>query len=201
MTLALFRLRLREVTVEAAGRSAQVHVDDPIYGYGLFTSDGYGYISDCVFSKHGLSQVVKEYQAKNFYPDEAAAYRALKWSPCDSPYQLENEHLYDECCHLLGSLWDDARQKPDEYGDSLFRDLNAIFIETLQVVRDLNLFDSACVFSVFAGDQSSEARVVNADRLNSAEVCSAFESELYIRPLKLAKLRTTRWPTDESYEA
>ena len=201
MTIDLFREKLGVVSVEAATQTIRNHIDDPVYGYGLFTSDGYGYISDCIFSERGLRQVVKEYQQKSFYPDDATAHRNLKWSPCDSPYQLENEDLYAECSHILRALWEDARNKPEEHGDSLFRELNQVFIESLQTVRALNLFDSACIFSVFAGDQSNEARVVNGDRMNSVEACARFESELYIKPLKLERLRRTRWPTDEAYEA
>ena len=201
MTINLFSEKLVAVSVQAATQTIQNHANDPVYGYGLFTSDGYGYISDCIFSERGLRQVVKEYQEKGFYPDDETAYRDLKWSPCDSPYQLENEGLYAECCHILWDLWEDAGQKPEEYGDTLFRELNEVFIESLQSVRALKLFDDACIFSVFAGDQSHEARVVNADRLNSVEACTRFESELYIRPSKLQNLRRTRWPTDEAYEA
>ena len=40
---------------------------------GLFTSDGYGYISDCIFSERGLRQVVKEYLAVGRLDQDAIA--------------------------------------------------------------------------------------------------------------------------------
>jgi len=202
MKLVHFRQLLEATLAEASKRSLTRHIGDPIYGYCLFTSDGYSYISDCIFSVKGLESVVGEYQLKSFYPTIEEARRQLRWSPCDSPYQLENEELFSECSALLDEIWKEADSHSEAAQDELYRSLNDVFLCSLAKIRDKGLFGTACVFTLFAGDQCDAARLVNAEKINDPEVCRQFAAELcYVDPNRLACLRTNRWPTDESYEA
>ncbi len=202
MQINLLAKTLKAVLADAASRSLMKHADDPIYGYGLYTSLGYSYVSDCVFTEGGLREVVEEYQARNKYSSHSEAVQDLRWSPCDSPFQLENESSFLECSKILGRIWNEASLLTDEEGDRIYREIHEVFIHAIMEIRDTRRFPKDCVFSLFAGDQSDAARLVNAERLNPPDLCARFHAELaYVDSKRLDALRANRWPTDDGYEA
>jgi hypothetical protein len=202
MQLDLLAIALQSALVEAVPRTLLRHADDPVYGYGLFTSSGYAYVSDCVFTENGLLKVVARYQEKKFYPSHEEAMRKLRWSPCDSPFQLENGEVFRRCSGILYRIWEEALLLSDEEGDRIFRDIHEVFISAICMARNSWSFPKGCIFSLFAGDQSDAARLVNAERINSTELCIRFQAELdYVEPRRLAALRANRWAPDVGYEA
>ena len=194
------RSALESATLEAFRRSAERHRDERIYCAALYTSNGYEYVCDTISTFEGLNLVAKEYLSRRPLSTLEEEMRKLKWSPCDSPYHLENEHLFVESTRLLDEIWLSARQDTEHDSDRAFREIHVVFVEVLRKVRASGIFNSSCLVTLLAGDQSNEARVVNSEEVNDSVVCRAFEAELDLDADRLAKLRAARWPSDNYYE-
>ena len=194
------RNELERAALEAFRGSAAKHRSERIYCAALYTSGEYGYVYDTVSTREGLDQVARHYLQSGSFVDLEQAVRGLKWSPCDSPYHLENEHLFERSNVLLSQLWNAVRQDSERDSDRVYREVHSIFVDVLKTVRGSNIFDSDCLITLLAGDQSNEVRVVNSEEVNSPSICRAFAAELTLDTNRLARLRATRWPSDDSYE-
>jgi len=191
---------LEHAALEAFQISADRHHSESIYCAALYTSGEYGYVYDTISTQEGLNRVAEHYLRKGSFDNFEKAVHDLKWSPCDSPYHLENEHLFEKCNQLLREIWGSLRKQPERDSDSVYRDVHSVFVKVLKKVRSSNIFPSDCLITLLAGDQSNEVRVVNSEEINSQAVCHAFASELMLNNDRLAKLRANRWPSDDSYE-
>jgi Domain of unknown function (DUF4303) len=194
------RIELEKAALEAFRRSAAQHRSETIYCAALYTSGEYGYVCDTVSTVEGLDQIAKNYVRKGSFENIEQAVHDLKWSPCDSPYHLENEHLFERSNALLSQLWNAVRQDPEGDSDRVYREVHAVFVAVLKTVRGATIFAPDCLITLLAGDQSDEARLVNSEEVNSPSVCRAFEAELTLDINRLASLRTMRWPSDDRYK-
>ena len=194
------RIELEQAALEAFRRSAAQHRSETIYCAALYTSGEYGYVYDTISTSEGLDQVAERYLRKRSFDNLEQAVRDLKWSPCDSPYHLENEHLFERSNELLSQLWNAVRQNSACDSDRVYREVHSVFVDILKTVRSSNIFPSDCLITLLAGDQSNEVRVVNSEEVNSPSICRAFAAELTLDANRLASLRETRWPSDDSYE-
>lgn len=194
------RIELEQAALEAFRRSAAQHSSETFYCAALYTSGEYGYVYNTVSTYEGLDQVAKDYMRKGSFESIEQAVHDLKWCPCDSPYHLENEHLFERSNELLSQLWNAARLDSEGDPDRFYREVHSVFVDVLKTVRSSNIFAPDCLITLLAGDQSDEARVVNSEEVNSPSVCLAFEAELTLDINRLTSLRTTRWPSDDSYE-
>ncbi|WP_295856934.1 DUF4303 domain-containing protein [uncultured Xylophilus sp.] len=194
------RIELEKAALEAFRRSAAQHRFETIYCAALYTSGEYGYVCDTVSTVEGLHQIAKNYVQKGSFENIQKAVRDLKWSPCDSPYHLENEHLFERSNALLSQIWNAVRQDPAGDSDRVYREVHAVFVDVLKTVRGSNIFAPDCLITLLAGDQSDEARLVNSEEVNPFSICRVFEADLTLDAKRLARLRATRWPSDDSYE-
>lgn len=197
----LFHAELERASLEAFRTSTEQHRGEQIYCAALYTSSGYEYVCDTLSTAEGLDRAAEEYLIGRPLGTKAQAVRALKWSPCDSPYHLENEHCFERSSRLLDSIWAEVRRQPDKDSDLLFRQIHDVFIAVLKTVRASNVFAPGCLLTLLAGDQSNEARIVNAEEVNAAELCRTLEAELEVDSTRLSRLRSNRWPSDGFYEA
>jgi hypothetical protein len=191
---------LQQASLEAFRRSADRHRNETIYCAALYTSSGYEYICDTVSTMEGLKTVAEKYVAEGHNSNLVDAMRDLKWSPCDSPYHLENEDLFLHCSHIIEDIWKSVTGGADEESDRVYRELHDVFVGVLRVIRASDIFDSRCIITLLAGDQSHEARIVNSEEINPPDVAQALIRDVNTDAAHLARLRANRWPTDHYYE-
>lgn len=201
MSIENFHLELERAALEAFRASVALHSCEGIYGAALFTSGGYDYVCDTVFTLQGLNIAVDEYLTIRPSRSRSDAVRALRWSPCDSPYHLEHEHYFDRANRLLDEIQSRARTQPDDVSDRIFREIHGAFIAVLKTARASGVFPPDCLLTLLAGDQSNEARIVNSEAVNDRLLCRALEADLDFDSDRLDRLRSNRWPSDGFYEA
>jgi Domain of unknown function (DUF4303) len=194
------RNELEKATEKSFLLSVERHRLERIYCAALYTSSGYGYICDTISTFEGLNLVAHDYLKKKPGSTLDSLLPELKWSPCDSPYHLENEHLFNKSNELIESIWRSVREVSDQESDRIFREIHTVFIDVLKKVRAANILPQECLIVLLAGDQSDEARLVNAEEINDPHLCRALGLELSLNADRLAKLRADRWPVDDSYE-
>ena len=191
---------LERAAFDAFKQSALRLRGETFYCASLYTSDGYGYVCDTVSTIEGLKTVAERYFGDGSYRTLEETMQRLKWSPCDSPYHIENEHLFTECNRIIDEIWGAIDFKNEEEADRAYRELHTVFVAVLRKIRAANIFDPKCVITLLAGDQSDEARVANTEEINPPEVSRALLADLKVDGEHLARLRKNRWPTDNYYE-
>ena len=185
---------------EAFRRFSKVQAGDSLYCAALYTSSGYSYVCDTANTELGLDELVKESIAQGSERDVLAARAAYKWSPCDWPHHLANEQLFGRANEILEVIWEQARLGSEEDSDRAYIVVHEVFISVLKKIRESAIVPDSCLVTLLAGDQSDEARVVNSEEINSAELVAKFLPDFRVEGDYLLRLRTNRWQQGESFE-
>jgi hypothetical protein len=185
---------------EAFRRVALAHSSEGLYCMALFTSNGYEYVYDTANSEKGLAHLVALDIEGNGKADRSAAIDAYKWSPCDWPYHLENEGLFQRPCELLQEIWAGVREASEEESDRAYVEIHEVFIAVLRKLRSSGIVPEGCLVTLLAGDQSDEARVANAEKINPPELVARFIADFRLDAARLSRLRNSRWQSGEFFE-
>ncbi|CAN7261466.1 DUF4303 domain-containing protein [Acidovorax sp. LjRoot129] len=196
----LLESTLERAAFEAFRRLAEAHASDHIYCAALFTSSGYNYVCDTANTKKGLHDLAEASIARGLHTDLASATDAYKWSPCDWPFHLANESLFDRPNELLEQIWQTARGASEEDSDRAYIAIHEVFISVLRKIRQSGLVSDDCLVTLLAGDQSDEARVANAEKINPPDLVAKFIPDFRVEANYLARLRTDRWQQGEDFE-
>lgn len=193
-------ISLEEAAFEAFRRMAKAHASEGMYCAALYTSSGYDYVCDTVNSAKGLGDLVDASIAQGSETDPKSATNAYKWSPCDWPYHLENEDLFQRPNELLDDIWEAMGAAPDGESDRAYIAVHEVFISVLRKIRSSGIVPDDCLVTLLAGDQSDEARVANAEEINPPELVAKFLPDFRLDAVRLSRLRSHRWEQGESFE-
>jgi hypothetical protein len=192
--------QLEAACFEACRRTVAAQAHEDLYCIALFTSSGYEYVYDTANSATGLEGLVEAGLAQGHYTDRAEASKAYRWSPCDWPHHLDHEDLFQGPNELLETLWRSLDGAPQEDSDRAYIAIHGVFVSVLRKLRHSGLVPEGCLLMLLAGDQSDEARVVNAEAINPPALVAAFLSDVDLDAAHLARLRADRWPRDGFFE-
>jgi hypothetical protein len=172
---------LSPIALDAFSLVAREHGHEQIYSVALFTSPDYRYVADTVSTIAGLERTAEGYLRD---PDWRRRWRnlrtamvQLKWNPCDSPYHCANASRFQPADDVIQASW----QRCDDSDASYWAVCHGIQEALERVVREVassGLFHSSVVFNVLMGDQSDEARIANARKLNAAETVASMQRDL-----------------------
>jgi hypothetical protein len=191
---------LESAALEAFRRIAQAHASEGLYCVALYTSSGYDYVCDTANTAKGLANLVEASVGQGSKKDAESAEEAYKWSPCDWPYHLANENLFERSNELLEEIWTGMDTVSDEDSDRAYIAIHDVFISVLRKIRSSGIVPEDCLVTLLAGDQSDEARIANAEEINPPELVARFLPDFRLNAVRLARLRTNRWQQGESFE-
>jgi hypothetical protein len=197
--LDAFETELKAATVRVAKRATSEFASGDVYGFALFTSGDFQYVTVCVFTQPGLRAVTQKYFDKNHYFREwdgnfERGMRELRWSPCDSPGHLFAEDEFERAGVLLDELWAEIFKLPDTDEDDgpfekLCGSIEVCMLRALEELRRTKILPETVVLCLMMGDQSDEQRLAYAERLNAPGVAEQFRGELG----ELDNERLKRW--------
>lgn len=191
---------LEASALEAFRRVAHEHSSEGFYCMALYTSNGYEYVCDTSNTEKALADLVAESIESGSETDHGAAIDAYKWSPCDWPYHLANEELFERPNELLQEIWTDVRGGSEEASDRAYIAIHEIFITVLRRLRGAGFVPDECLVTLLAGDQSDEARVANAEKINPPELITRFVPDFRLDAARLSKLQSNRWESGSFFE-
>jgi hypothetical protein len=191
---------LETASFEAVRRTVAAHADEALYCIALFTSSEYGYVCDTANSAEGLDGLINAGLAQGHYVNRSDASSAYRWSPCDWPYHLENEDLFQRPNELIEAIWRSLDGAPQAEADRAYIAIHGVFVSVLRRLRGSGLVPDNCLLMLLAGDQSDEARVVNAEAINPPALVARFLPDFVLDPARLTRLRANRWPQDGFFE-
>lgn len=180
MESALFD-ELNKASLSAFQQLAAKYGDEEIYSVALFTSPEYRWLNDTIATKVGLRTVAEEYLSKPRYQDSSldAMMLELKWNPCDSPYHLECETLFEASDSILHDIWMSVDYDNDSQVRATWSMVDRTAIAVMKNIRDSGLFNSDdVVFNLLKGDQSNEEQLRNAAKLNRPDLVARYGEEM-----------------------
>jgi hypothetical protein len=156
------------------------HPNDDFYAFGVRTHDIGLPVSVIACTEQGLNQIAGEYSARHG-TDNSLHLASLRWSMADSPLLEEGFDLAPESQALRDA-------DPDPYGGTPDAEVanEGFFSAAFAALQDLDrvgAFGEGCareklVLSVWLYDQSDEAMLDAARKLNSAAVVRRYAEEL-----------------------
>lgn len=189
----------RELTRAALlmAKQAVAKFGGDIYGFALYTSDEYIYVTGTLFTEPGLRQATENYFDKHdFFRDEhetlEEGMEALRWSPCDSPTHEYGEDHLEKVDELLTDLREAFPFDDDAANEKYSRTVLCCLLRAMAAVRQADILPAAAVLCVMMGDQSSEERLAFAEKLNPPAVVAAFRQQLGEPDLSTQLVRTFR---------
>jgi hypothetical protein len=141
---------LEEAALEAFRRLSSAHSAESFYCAALYTSDGYTYVVDTANTSKGLEDLVEASIARGTRSDVPSAIEAYKWSPCDWPYHLANEELFERPNKLLRDIWSSLRSASEAESERGYVRIHEIFVSVLRKVRGAGLLPEDCLTSTWA---------------------------------------------------
>lgn len=155
------------------------HPTDRFYCYAFYTSGEYGYVVATASTYEGLEQVARRYKttlpAYKDVPIEDLRLD-LKWSPCDSPLHDQADDPLHEMAPLIQSVAAELTRLYDlfEEGPALHAFVDQVeecFAQALRRIDATGIFGQGderdgVVVNLLMGDQSDEARIEFAHRVN-----------------------------------
>lgn len=169
-------------------RVRAAHPNDHFYSFAFYTSGSYSYVVLTASTHEGLDTVARKYKATTHYKAMSTEELAinLKWSPCDSPLHCDDEltPLRDRMRAVAAELTrrfdlDDGSRSYDEFKSRV----DACFAEALKRIDAEGVFGrdeerKDVVVNLLMGDQSDEARLAFARRVNPPESVKMLERDL-----------------------
>lgn len=175
-------------SLAAAGRAAFTQArteypDESFYCFALFTDALATYVHATCCGEQGLRDTAAAY-AESGGGSVAEHAVDLRWSPCDSPYDMLGEEHFDRANELLGN-------RPDPYDlddEACEAEVAARFEACFQALAQLDaegFFGRGAdrervVVTVWQGDESERSRLASVQRLNPPAVAERFARDLDI---------------------
>jgi len=183
---------LKQATLRVVEKALSQLNPDEVYGFALYTSGDFQYLTDSLFTESGLNTVTHKYFDKyDWFREQTGTYeegkRRLRWSPCDSPQHLFAEEEFNRPAELLAALWRPIEDIPDPYTesnpyerlcDSLCRAIEICMLRSLVHLRQSAILTDSTVLCLMMGDQSNEMRLAYAEILNTPATVALFRQQL-----------------------